>query len=44
MDERQKMTNYMMGGHHEGLWTLKVKILLFFLHLDVRVYLYVICF
>ncbi len=30
MDERQKTTNYMMVGHHEGLWTSKVQILLFF--------------
>jgi len=26
MDEWQKMTNYMMVGHHEGLWTLKFAI------------------
>jgi hypothetical protein len=30
MDERQEMTNYMMVGHHERLWTSKVQILLFF--------------
>jgi len=30
MDEWQKMTDYMMVGHHEGLWMLKVQILLFF--------------
>ncbi len=30
MDERQKVTNYGMVGHHERLWTSKVQILLFF--------------
>ncbi len=30
MDERQKVTNYRMIGHHERLCMLKVQILLFF--------------
>jgi hypothetical protein len=34
MDEWQKMTNYMMVGHHEGLWMSKVQILLFFSAFD----------
>jgi hypothetical protein len=30
MDERQKLTNYRMVGHHERLWMPKVQKKLFF--------------